>query len=106
MIVARYLKRKEYQVLETNAPPGPLTEPKKEFAMIEKTLKKITKQLELFAKNGISLLRALDLMEASTQDLEEIVCLNTLRESLSEMADSDKKTKVALAPMRKKMESN
>jgi len=60
--------------------------------MIEKTLKKITRQLELFTKNGVSLLRALDLMEASTQDLEEIVCLNTLRESLSEAGTQQKVT--------------
>jgi len=60
--------------------------------MIEKTLKRITRQLELFAKNGVSLLRALDLMEASTQDLEEIVCLNTLRESLSEKAEAKRST--------------
>ncbi|MDT8448087.1 MAG: hypothetical protein RRB13_14440 [bacterium] len=59
--------------------------------MIEKTLKKISAQLELFAKNGISILRALDILEASTQDVEEIICLNTLRESLVEVASSDKK---------------
>lgn len=59
--------------------------------MIEKTLKKITEQLELFAKNGISLMRALDILEASTQDVEEIVCLNTLREALGEVSTPQKK---------------
>jgi len=56
--------------------------------MIEKTLKKITQQLEFFSNNGVSLRRALDLLEASTQSLEEIVCLNTLRESLGEVSES------------------
>ncbi|OGG97621.1 MAG: hypothetical protein A2508_09135 [Candidatus Lambdaproteobacteria bacterium RIFOXYD12_FULL_49_8] len=60
-----------------------------ELAMIEKTLKRITKQLELFAKSGISLMRALDLMEASTNDLEEIICLNTLRETLGEAGKTE-----------------
>ena len=54
--------------------------------MIEKTLQKIAIQLEAITARGISITRALDLLEASTQSLEEILALNTMRESLEEMS--------------------
>lgn len=53
--------------------------------MIEKTLKKITAELERLAAKGVSLHRGLDLLEASTESIEEIMALNTLRESLEEL---------------------
>jgi|GEM_PF-6370939 len=53
--------------------------------MIEYTVKRITRQLEILTKSDIAMDRALDLLEATTQELEEIVVINTLRESLSEL---------------------
>ena len=52
--------------------------------MIEKTLKLITKELEKLMAQGIQFTRALDLLEATTQSIEEIVALNALRESFLE----------------------
>ena len=54
--------------------------------MIEKTLRRIALQLETITARGISLTRALDLLEASTKEVEEIMALNILRESLEEEA--------------------
>ena len=55
--------------------------------MIDKTLKKISSQLEGMIKNEIAVDRALDLLEASTSDLEEIIAINIMRESLQEMEE-------------------
>ena len=55
--------------------------------MIDKTLKKISSQLEGLIKNEIAVDRALDLLEASTSDLEEIIAINIMRESLQEIDD-------------------
>ena len=63
--------------------------------MIEQTLKRISHQLEMLTKSNITLERALDLLEATTQDMEELVAINTLRESLTE---------VISAPVRKATE--
>ena len=52
--------------------------------MIEKTLRRIALQLENITARGISLARALDLLEASTKEVEEIMALNILRETLEE----------------------
>ena len=52
--------------------------------MIEKTLKQISRKLEALTKSNITLERALDLLEATTQSLEELIAINTLRESLRE----------------------
>ncbi len=54
--------------------------------MISKTIKKISNELESLVKHQISVERALDLMEASTHDLEELVAINTMRESLCELS--------------------
>ncbi len=53
--------------------------------MIDKTLKKVSSQLEVMIKNEITVDRALDLLEASTNNLEEIVAINIMRESLQEI---------------------
>jgi len=53
--------------------------------MVEKTIKKIAKKLELFASSNISITRALDILEASTEKLEELIAINTMRESFSEL---------------------
>ena len=53
--------------------------------MISKTIKRISNELESLVKHQISVERALDLMEASTHDLEELVAINTMRESLGEL---------------------
>lgn len=57
-----------------------------ENPMIEKTLAALAKQLEAITRRGISLARALDLLEASTQNLEEIIALNIMRESLDDQS--------------------
>ncbi len=54
--------------------------------MIEKTIQKIVIQLETITSRGLSISRALDLLEASTSCLDEILALNTMRESLEEMS--------------------
>ncbi len=54
--------------------------------MISKTIKKISNELESLVRHQISVERALDLMEASTHDLEELVAINTMRESLVEIS--------------------
>ena len=55
--------------------------------MIENTLRKISLEIEFLAKNNISLVRALDMIEASTTSLEEIVIINTFRESIADAGD-------------------
>ena len=55
--------------------------------MIDKTLKRISSQLEAMIKNEVAVDRALDLLEASTSDLEEIIAINIMRESLQEMEE-------------------
>ncbi len=53
--------------------------------MFNRMIKKISTELERLTKFNISVERALDLMEASTHDLKEIIAINTMRESLSEI---------------------
>lgn len=53
--------------------------------MIENALHKVSKQLEYMLNKHIAVDRALDLLEASTSRIEEIVAINTLRESYREM---------------------
>lgn len=55
--------------------------------MIEKTLKRLTAELEHIVSQGISIHRGLDLLEAVSESLEEILALNTLRESLEEIGE-------------------
>ena len=55
--------------------------------MIDKTLKRISSQLEAMIKNEVAVDRTLDLLEASTSDLEEIIAINIMRESLQEMEE-------------------
>ncbi len=52
--------------------------------MMTRTLRRISIALESLTSQNISIDRALDLLEASTQDLEEIVAINTMRESMQE----------------------
>ncbi len=54
--------------------------------MIEMTVKRISRQLEILTKCNIEIERALDLLEATTIDLEEIIAINTLRESFCELS--------------------
>ena len=54
--------------------------------MVNQTIKSLSRELETMAKCRISLDRALDLLEASTQNLEEIIAINTMRESINEDA--------------------
>ena len=49
---------------------------------MRKTIRKVARELEAFLKKGIKLSRALDLLEASTSDVREIIVLNTMRESV------------------------
>ncbi len=53
--------------------------------MINQIVKRIASELEKFARHNISIDRALDLIEASTNDLDELVAINTMRESLGEL---------------------
>ncbi len=55
--------------------------------MFVQTLKKVATELEFLTQYSITLERALDLLETSTQDLEELVAINTMRESMSELGD-------------------
>ncbi|MDH5561535.1 MAG: hypothetical protein OEY59_11860, partial [Deltaproteobacteria bacterium] len=57
--------------------------------MVEASIKKISNEIEYLTKNNIQLLRALDILEASTQDLEEIIVINLLRESYKEIGGSE-----------------
>ena len=52
--------------------------------MMTRTLRRISIALENLTSQDISIERALDLLEASTQDLEEIIAINTMRESIQE----------------------
>ncbi len=52
--------------------------------MMTQTLRRITIALENLTNQDISIERALDLLEASTQDLEEIIAINTMRETMQE----------------------
>jgi type II secretory pathway component PulF len=53
--------------------------------MIHQIVKRISAELEALTQYNISLARALDLIEASTENLEELVAINTMRESLQEL---------------------
>jgi len=55
--------------------------------MLVQALKKVATELEFLTQYSITLERALDLLETTTQDLEEIVAINTMRESISEISD-------------------
>lgn len=57
--------------------------------MIGKTVKKISSELEMLTKLNISLERALDLIEASTVNLEELLAINTMRECMKEINPDD-----------------
>lgn len=52
--------------------------------MIKSTLKKVSQQLENLTQQQIGIQRALDLLEASTESLEEIVAINLLRECVGD----------------------
>jgi|APSaa5957512576_1039674.scaffolds.fasta_scaffold249537_1 hypothetical protein len=52
--------------------------------MMTQTLRQITNALENLTIQDISIERALDLLEASTQDLEEIIAINMMRETMQE----------------------
>jgi len=68
--------------------------------MMTRTLRRISIALESFTQQNISIARALDLLEASTQDLEEIIAINTMRESMQETGRSrrPKREKVQRIP--------
>ncbi len=53
--------------------------------MIHQIVKRISNELERLAQHSIPVERALDLIEASTENLEELVAINTMRESLYEL---------------------
>jgi len=55
--------------------------------MLVQALKKVATELEFLTQYSITLERALDLLETTTQDLEEIVAINTMRESMLEIGD-------------------
>lgn len=55
--------------------------------MFVQALRKVATELEYLTQYSITLERALDLLETSTQDLEEIVAINTMRESMSELGE-------------------
>jgi hypothetical protein len=55
--------------------------------MFIQALRKVATQLEYLTQYSITLERALDLLETSTRDLEEIVAINTMRESMVELSD-------------------
>ena len=57
--------------------------------MIHQKVKKITAELETLVHYNISVARALDLIEASTKNLEELIAINTMRESLQELEAKD-----------------
>ncbi|MCP4751831.1 MAG: hypothetical protein GY866_13130 [Proteobacteria bacterium] len=61
--------------------------------MVEHTLKRISRELEDLIKHQISVERALDLLEASSHDLEELIAINTMRESMSDLGGKKRKTK-------------
>lgn len=52
--------------------------------MIKNTLKRVSHELETLTQQHISMERALDLLEASTESLEEIVAINLLRECVGD----------------------
>ena len=52
--------------------------------MIKNTLKRVSQELETLTQQHISMERALDLLEASTESLEEIVAINLLRECVGD----------------------
>ena len=56
--------------------------------MILRKVKRIADELERLTMFDIPIDRALDLMEASTENLEELLAINTMRECLLE-ADAD-----------------
>lgn len=56
--------------------------------MIHQIVKRISAELAELVHYNISLARALDLMEASTKNLEELIAINTMRESLHELESS------------------
>ncbi|MCG8338986.1 MAG: hypothetical protein MJE63_31135 [Proteobacteria bacterium] len=58
--------------------------------MIHQIVKGISNELERLAQYNIPVERALDLIEASTENLEELVVINTMRESLQELDLSPK----------------
>jgi hypothetical protein len=60
--------------------------------MIHHCVKKISAELEKLAKYNISVERALDLMEASTEDLNELIAINTMREISQELKVKTKKS--------------
>ncbi len=60
--------------------------------MVNQTIRKISVDIEILMKSKISVERALDLLEASTCDIEEIVAINTMRESLGETKESKPET--------------
>ncbi len=55
--------------------------------MFVQALKKVATELEFLTQYSITLERALDLLETTTKDLEEIVAINTMRESMAEIGD-------------------
>ncbi|MBU2512840.1 hypothetical protein KJ966_15995 [bacterium] len=63
--------------------------------MINQIVKRISSELEKFAKHNISIDRALDLIEASTKELDELVAINTMRESLSELNTKSPKLNIS-----------
>lgn len=56
--------------------------------MLNLTFKKVSQELEELVKFDITLERAIDLLEATTQNIEELVVINTIRETLAEMRDT------------------
>ncbi len=55
--------------------------------MFVQALRKVATELEYLTQYSITLERALDLLETSTQDIEEIVAINTMRESMAELGE-------------------
>jgi len=53
--------------------------------MFAQTVRRISAELERLTRQNISLERAMDLLEASTSNIEELLVINTMRETLFEL---------------------
>lgn len=53
--------------------------------MIAQSIRKVARELENLTRQSISVERALDLLEAATYNLEDLIAINTMRESMLEI---------------------
>ena len=59
--------------------------------MIKNKVRNLSVELEKLISYNFSIERSLDLLEASTSDLEELIAINTMRESLLELQPAPEK---------------